>query len=174
MYLPAASIRTPTFVTKPATGDSGRSDAEASISMLFHEIATSYGPKRSRGIEMARFGGSNEADLIADAKTEQDRRYQSDAWDERIDRWLVYERQRLNHGHGNYDDWREEEVERPNPLCDVSVGEILEGALGIEPARWTRSDQMRVTACLKARGWERYQARIGPGREAPREWRYRC
>jgi putative DNA primase/helicase len=116
----------------------------------------------------------NEADLIADAKTEQDRRYQSDAWDERIDRWLVYERQRLNHGHGNYDDWREEEVERPNPLCDVSVGEILEGALGIEPARWTRSDQMRVTACLKARGWERYQARIGPGREAPREWRYRC
>jgi hypothetical protein len=28
----------------------------------------------------------------------------------------------------------------------VSLGEILEGALGIEPARWTRADQTRVTA----------------------------
>jgi putative DNA primase/helicase len=115
--------------------------------------------------------GANEAELLAEA--EQDRRYQSDAWDARIDRWLVYERQRVNHGYGNYDDWREDEVERKHPLSDVSVGEILEGALDIEPARWTRADQMRVTAFLKARRWERYQARIGAGRESPREWRYR-
>ena len=57
----------------------------------------------------------NEAELIADAKIEQDQRYQADAWDARIDRWLVYERQRVNHGYGNYDDWREEEVERTKP-----------------------------------------------------------
>jgi hypothetical protein len=107
--------------------------------------------------------------LIADAKIEQDRRYQGDAWDARIDRWLSFERRRVNHGYGNYDDWRDEEVERPQPLSDVSVGEILEHALGIEPARWNRAEQMRVAAYLKTREWERYQARKG----SFREWRYR-
>ena len=111
----------------------------------------------------------DEPELIALAKTEQDQRYHVDAWDARIDRWLVYERRRVNHGYGNYDDWRDEEVERPSPLTDVSVGEILEGALGIEPARWTKADQMRVGAYLKTGEWERYQARKGQFRE----WRYR-
>ena len=100
-------------------------------------------------------------------------RYQADAWDARIDRWLVYERRRVNRGYAGYEDWHDEEVERASPMTDVSVGEILEGALGIEPARWTRADQMRVTAYLKARGWERYQARIGLRRDELREWRYR-
>jgi putative DNA primase/helicase len=114
-----------------------------------------------------------EPDLIVSAKAEQDRRYQADAWDARIDRWLAFERRRVNRGYGSYDDWHDEEVERSAPLTDVSVGEILEGALGIEPARWTRADQMRVTSYLKSRGWQRYQARIGGGRDSPREWRYR-
>jgi predicted P-loop ATPase len=112
----------------------------------------------------------DEPELVASAKAEQDQRYHADAWDARIDRWLVYERRRVNHGYGNYDDWRDEEVERPSPLTDTTVGEILEGALSIEPARWTRADQMRVTAYLKARGWERYQVRKG---ESERQWRYR-
>jgi putative DNA primase/helicase len=115
----------------------------------------------------------DDPELIALAKAEQDARYHADAWDDRIERWLVYERRRVNRGYAGYDDWRDEEMERPSPLSDVSVGEILEGALGIESARWTRADQMRVTAYLKARGWERYQGRIGNGRESPREWRYR-
>jgi predicted P-loop ATPase len=110
--------------------------------------------------------------LVAGAKAEQDARYQSDAWDARIDRWLVFERRRVNRGYSGYDDWHDEEVERSSPLTDVSVGEILEGALGIEAGRWSRADQMRVTAYLKARGWQRYQGRIGSGRDAPREWRY--
>ena len=114
-----------------------------------------------------------EPELIALARIEQEQRYQADAWDARIDRWLVCERRRVNQGYAGYDDWRDEEVERASPMTDVSVGEILEGALGIEPARWTRADQMRVTAYLKARGWQRYQGRIGSGRHAPREWRYR-
>jgi putative DNA primase/helicase len=115
----------------------------------------------------------DEPELVASAKAEQDQRYHADAWDARIDRWLVYERRRVNHGYGNYDDWRDEEVERPSPLTDTTVGEILQGALEIEPPRWTRADQMRVTAYLKARNWERYQARVGTGRESIREWRYR-
>ncbi len=107
-------------------------------------------------------------ELVASAKAEQDHRYHADAWDGRIDRWLVYERRRVNHGYGNYDDWRDEEVERPSPLTDTAVGEILEGALGIEPGRWTKADQMRVGAYLKSNGWQRYQRRSGD----LREWRY--
>jgi putative DNA primase/helicase len=110
-----------------------------------------------------------EPELIALAKAEQDQRYHADAWDARIDRWLVFERRRVNHGYGNYDDWRDEEVARASPLTDVSIGEILESALGIEPARWTKADQMRVGAYLRTRQWERYQARKGEFRE----WRYR-
>jgi predicted P-loop ATPase len=115
----------------------------------------------------------NEPELITSAKTEQDQRYHADAWDARIDRWLVFERRRVNRGYVGYDDWHDEETERSTPLTDVSVGEILEAALGIEPARWTRADQMRVTAYLKSRGWERYQARIGARCDELREWRYR-
>jgi hypothetical protein len=49
------------------------------------------------------------------------------------------------------------------------VGEVLQDALGIEPAKWTKGDQMRVGAYLKARHWERYQRRCGDDRE----WRNR-
>jgi putative DNA primase/helicase len=107
--------------------------------------------------------------LTAAANVEQDARYQSDAWDARIDRWLVFERRRVNHGYAGYDDWRDEELDRASPLSDASVGEILEGALGIEPARWTKADQMRVGAYLKRNQWQRYQRRSG----TLREWRYR-
>jgi hypothetical protein len=52
------------------------------------------------------------------------------------------------------------------------VGEILEEAIGLEPARWTRGDQMRVSAYLKANGWKRYRKRDEGKREVTREWRY--
>ncbi|CDK99810.1 Virulence-associated protein E, putative [Magnetospirillum gryphiswaldense MSR-1 v2] len=111
----------------------------------------------------------DDPDLIAQARAEQEERYQSDAWDGLIDRWLVYDKQRVNRGYAAYDDWREEEVERAALLTDVSVAEILQNAIGIEPGRWTRGDQMRISAYLKARGWERYRSRSG----ASLDWRYR-
>ncbi|MCA3508395.1 MAG: toprim domain-containing protein [Rhodobacter sp.] len=107
--------------------------------------------------------------LLVEAREEQDRRYQSDAWDARIDRWLTHDTRAVNRGHAGYEDWQDEEFERPEPIRDVSVGDILEGALGIEPAKWTKGDQMRVGAWLKSRDWERYRSGAG----ATREWRYR-
>jgi predicted P-loop ATPase len=107
--------------------------------------------------------------LIAMAEEAQEMRLQSDAWDGLIEHWLAFERRRVNRGYVGYDDWQDEEVERATPLADVSVGEILEQAIGVEPGRWTKSDQMRVGAYLKAAKWERYQRR-GDG---IREWRYR-
>lgn len=111
--------------------------------------------------------------LLAEAREEQDRRYQSDAWDDLIEHWLTHEIRTVSDGFPDYGNSRTESVQRPKPLNDVSVGEILEEAIGLEPARWTRGDQMRVSAYLKANGWERYRRRDERGREAPREWRYR-
>ena len=107
--------------------------------------------------------------LLAEAAAAQEARYQADAWDARIDRWLTHDTRSVNRGHAGWDDWQDEEFERPEPIHDVSVGEILEGALGIEPAKWTKGDQMRVGAWLKSRDWERYRSGAG----ATREWRYR-
>jgi predicted P-loop ATPase len=112
-------------------------------------------------------------DLLKAAREEQDRRYQSDAWDDLIEHWLTHEIRTVSDGFPDYGNSRTESVPRPEPLRDVSVGEILEEAIGLEPARWTRGDQMRVSAYLKANGWERYRRRDEGGREAPREWRYR-
>ncbi|MGM0639706.1 MAG: VapE domain-containing protein, partial [Pseudomonadota bacterium] len=106
--------------------------------------------------------------LLADARDAQDRRYQSDAWDTLIDRWLTHEVRSVNRGYAGVDDWQVEEFERVEPLRDVSVGEILETALGIEPGKWTKGDQMRIGAYLKSRGWKRYQLRSAEGRA----WRY--
>ena len=86
-----------------------------------------------------------------------------------IDRWLTHEVKSINRGHVGFDDWRDEEFERVEPIRDVSVGEILAEAIGIEPARWTKPDQMRAGSWLKSRNWKRYQRRIGEARE----WRYR-
>ncbi|MCB1379848.1 MAG: toprim domain-containing protein [Alphaproteobacteria bacterium] len=107
--------------------------------------------------------------LIEAARAEQEARYQSDAWDGLIDRWLAFERRRENRGYGVFDDWHEIEVERSQAICDVAVGDILQHAIGIEPGRWTRADQMRIAAYLRTFGWERYKAWNGGGRE----WRYR-
>ena len=103
----------------------------------------------------------DDRDLIAAANAEQEARVQADAWDALIERWLVFEKRRVNRGYAGFDDWQTEEIERSSPIVDVSVGEILEQAIGIEPARWTKSDQMRVGAYLKTKGWKRYNARIG-------------
>ncbi|WP_136646575.1 VapE domain-containing protein [Tabrizicola sp. YIM 78059] len=107
--------------------------------------------------------------ILAEASAAQEARYQADAWDARIDRWLTHDTRSVDRGHAGWDDWQDEEFERPEPIRDVSVGEILEGALGIEPAKWTKGDQMRVGAWLKSRDWERYRSGTG----ATREWRYR-
>ena len=107
--------------------------------------------------------------LLSEAKAAQDARYQADAWDARIDRWLTHDARRVNRGFAGIDDWKNEELERAEPIRDVSVGEILEGALGIEPGKWTKIDQMRVAAWLKSRQWEKYRRTKGEARE----WRYR-
>ncbi|MDA1155181.1 MAG: VapE family protein [Proteobacteria bacterium] len=111
-------------------------------------------------------------ELLKAARNEQDKRYQSDAWDGLIELWLTHEVRTVGDRFSSVDPPRRESVPRREPLRDVSVGEILEEAIGIEPARWTRPDQMRIGVYLKKNGWRRYKARAEGGRNAPREWRH--
>jgi putative DNA primase/helicase len=109
--------------------------------------------------------------LVAAAKAEQDKRYQTDAWDQLIEHWLSHEVRTVGGGYPGYEPPTRQSVPRAAPLNDASVGEVLQEALGIEPARWTRADQMRVSAYLKSKGW--YQGKAESRRDAVREWRYR-
>ena len=104
-------------------------------------------------------------ELIAAAKAEQEKRYQADAWDARIDRWLTHERRRVNRGFGAFEDWRDEEVERDRPISDVSVGEILEGALG---HRTGEVDQGRPDAGRRVPQVQRLGALPAPVGRRPR------
>ena len=112
-------------------------------------------------------------DLVALAGIEQEARYQPDAWDALVERWLACEKRSINVGSGQYEVWEDQYVPRSRPLTDVSIGEILGQALNLEPAKWTRADQMRVSAFLKARKWERYYTSGSSRGGVPREWRYR-
>ena len=67
----------------------------------------------------------DDRDLIAAANVEQEARVHPDAWHALIERWLVFEKRQVNRGYAGFDDWQTQEVERIQPLTDVSVGEIL-------------------------------------------------
>jgi len=57
---------------------------------------------------------------------------------------------------------------KPQPVLDVSVGEVLESALKIEPCRWTQTDQNRVVRCLNRLGFTKYRSRSDDGSRAHR------
>ena len=111
--------------------------------------------------------------LLTEAREAQDSRYQSDAWDDLIEHWLTHEIRTVSHGYLDYSNKRTESIKRSEPLTDVSVGEILQEVIGLEPGKWTRTDQTRVANYLKANGWKREQVRLNPGTKASRAWRYR-
>lgn len=87
------------------------------------------------------------------AAEQQADRYQGDAWDGPIRRYL-------------------EHITEQNE--GVTVAEILQKALGMERARWTQADQNRVVRTLTSMGFRQYRARVGGhGNSAQRERRYR-
>jgi putative DNA primase/helicase len=90
------------------------------------------------------------AELEAEAALEQDERRQADPWEGEILAWLA----------------------KPHPKTEFTVGEILLGALGREPRDWSRTDQMRVSACLKALEYKRCRA-SSDGPDGKRPWVYR-
>jgi predicted P-loop ATPase len=79
---------------------------------------------------------------VAAAREEQAERYVEDPWQMPIAKYLALQ-------------------------DSVSMEEVLM-SLGLERSKWTRADQMRVSACLKVLGWKRYRSR-----EGGRQWKYR-
>lgn len=79
----------------------------------------------------------------ARARIEQSARFEADVWQECIAQWVT---------------------RRDN----VTLGEILEGAIKKQPHEWGHTDQVRVARSLAALGWVRYRT-TEPGRP----WRYR-
>jgi predicted P-loop ATPase len=81
-------------------------------------------------------------DLIAQATTEQEERYQADVWMKKIQELIEYR-------------------------TSLSVQEVLAG-LQVPTERLTKTDANRVARCLKSLGWIRRR----PGTRASRSWRY--
>jgi predicted P-loop ATPase len=104
--------------------------------------------------------------LNAAASEEQEDRYQADAWEEPIRHYLEHDVQWNENGYGERKAYS---VRRQQPLTDVSVAEILEHALGIEPGRWSQIDQNRVSRCVVSMGFTRHKVR----HDGRRQWRYR-
>jgi predicted P-loop ATPase len=83
-------------------------------------------------------------ELQALAAAEQEARFELDAWSEKVSEWLV-------------------------GCQDVSVGEVLMGALGIPQQSWSQTAQNRIAKILVHHGFERYR----PGKKGqPRTPRY--
>jgi predicted P-loop ATPase len=84
------------------------------------------------------------AELNAAAEQEQADRYEGDAWEGPITKWI-------------------------QEKDSLSIDEILTGCLDKAKGTWTQFDKTRVARCLRALGWERYKA----GPRSGRECRYR-
>ena len=87
-------------------------------------------------------------------------------------RWLVdaaVETQVVEEQAKRYavDPWQETIEQYLKAKTRTSWDEIL-SHLGLEKSKWGRSEQMRIAACLKVLGWERYRTS-----NEPRQWRYR-
>lgn len=95
------------------------------------------------------------------AVQEQGDRYEGDAWDEMIARWVTRPYS------------RPDEAPFTIPLSStpdsVCIPEILYHAIGKRPEPWTQADRNRVARSLRSMGYERYRER-GEGRL---EWRSR-
>jgi predicted P-loop ATPase len=79
----------------------------------------------------------------ADAEQEQEARYTDDPWDGLVAMFI-------------------------EGRIEVTIADILQGALSIDTSHWTQIDQNRVARCLLSRNWERKQRRVG----GDRKWVY--
>ncbi len=87
-----------------------------------------------------------------EAAAEQDARYDVDVWEEPILAWLD--------GHLERYPERMGQVTPSRPVSDVTTAEIMRWALGIETAKQSRQEQMRVGAIMRRLGWRRVRRRV--------------
>ena len=95
------------------------------------------------------------------AKEEQKKRYQTGVWDETILTWLENPTQRIEFRDGlkiyitPWDGSDENEV---------TSNDVLLHAIGKPLDRWTHSDKITVSKCLRANGWNQVVTKDGRGK----------
>jgi putative DNA primase/helicase len=91
-------------------------------------------------------------ELHEEVAIQQEQRYDGDAWDELITRWVENPTQRYDStGHP---------IEPFNSTDQsVSISDVLTHAIGKRAELWTQVDQNRVARALKFLHWERYRRR---------------
>jgi predicted P-loop ATPase len=92
--------------------------------------------------------------LPDEAAAEQDKRYQEDSWTDPIREWV----------EGRAPPAAYPPDTRIGRLTRASVTEVMVRALGVEMAKHTRQDQMRVGVVLRRLGFQRVQVRSDAGR----------
>jgi predicted P-loop ATPase len=92
------------------------------------------------------------------ARRQQEARYQGDAWDDPIQRYLTHYKAAVRNDWGDVTGfvW----TERAAPLDRVSVGEILAEVFELPEAKWSQVEQNRVSRALTALGWQRKQRQV--------------
>jgi hypothetical protein len=77
--------------------------------------------------------------------------------------WLMPEEETKAEQQERYDadPWMDVIAKFTAMLSSVTVAEVMQEALEIEIARFSRSDQMRVAACLRVLGWKQQNQRLG-------------
>lgn len=85
----------------------------------------------------------DDAELQKDFESEQALRYQEDAWQGPIERWL---------NDRSTKDAKERTAGRRRD--GVTTADVLHGALKLSMSTWTRAETMRVAAVLNLAGWE--------------------
>jgi predicted P-loop ATPase len=111
--------------------------------------------------------------LIDAARDTQEGRYQLDAWELLVERWLKLEAIEAT-------SLARRTSADPEPVR-VTLAQALEGAISLKPDRWDQVAQNRVARCLQHLGWERRQRRDGdeelgpdgkPNGQLQRRWAY--
>lgn len=92
-------------------------------------------------------------ELATLAREEQSSRREVDEWEELIAKYVTHDVMRERDKVSWY--------ARGGALTTISLSGILTDAIGIDPARWTRFDQMRVTKCCTNLGMTPERSRTG-------------
>jgi predicted P-loop ATPase len=128
-------------------------DAEAlerDVHQLWAEAAVLYRAKKPWWLDTP--------ELEEAARRQQEARYQGDAWDDLIQRYLTHYKAEVRNDWNSVTGfvWKERAV----PLDRVSVAEILKQVFELSEAKWSQVAQNRVARALTALGWQRKQRHV--------------
>jgi putative DNA primase/helicase len=96
-------------------------------------------------------------ELQALAATEQADRYADNEWSAVIQEYVANDISWMTDSSGER---HKISMPRSEPLIDVTIGEILENALDIPPAKSSQLEQRRVARCLVHMNYRPYQGRF--------------